>query len=125
MPMNPEHLPLLALLVAAVFVGGVALRDLLARRWVAAVRTGAVALLALVLGFVGGTRLGKREEPRINHLPGLVPLTRSTGTQAGTTLLLGGVAISVAPQEHCVMTLGRISPLPHARLARYGSAGDL
>src|SRR5262245_30579023 len=72
MPMNPEHLPLLALLIAVVFVGGVALRDLLARRWLAALRAGAIALLALVLAFVGGTHLGKHEKPRITRLPGLV-----------------------------------------------------
>jgi hypothetical protein len=54
---------------------------------------------------VGGTRLGRHEKPRINHLPGLVPLTRTTGTQDGTTLLLGGVSVSVVPRDRCVIAL--------------------
>lgn len=103
MPMNPEQLPLLALLIAGAFVGAVAVRDLIARRWSAALRTGGVALLALALGFVGGTRLGRHEKPRINRLPGLVPLRRTAGTP--TALRLGGVSVYVVPQNRCVIAL--------------------
>ncbi|HKO23070.1 MAG TPA: hypothetical protein VJX91_10505 [Candidatus Eisenbacteria bacterium] len=101
--MNPEQLPLLALLIAGVFVGAVAVRDLLARRWIVALRGGGVALLALALGFAGGTRLGKHDRPRISRLPGLVPLNRTAGTS--TALLLGGVSVHVVPQNRCVLAL--------------------
>jgi hypothetical protein len=103
MPMNPEHLPLLALLVAALFVGVVAIRDLLARRWIAALRAGAVAVAALTLGFVGGTRLGRHDKARISPLAGLVPVSRTTRDPAGTNLLLGGVSVSIVPQDRCVI----------------------
>ena len=103
MTISPEHLPLLALLIAGVFVGAVAVRDLLAGRWIAALRTGGVALLALAMGFVGGTRVGKHKMPRIRRLPGLVPLNGNAGTS--TLLLLGGVSIYVVPQNRCLVAL--------------------
>ena len=101
--MNPEHLPLLALLIAAVFVAGVAIGDLMARRWLAGLRAGGVALLALTLAFVGGTRLGRHERPRITRLSGLVPVDVRPGDVAGTRLILGGVSVSVAPRNRCVL----------------------
>ena len=122
MTISPEHLPLLALLIAGVFVGAVAVRDLLAGRWIAALRTGGVALLALAMGFVGGTRVGKHKMPRIRRLPGLVPLNGTAGTS--TLLFLGGVSIYVVPQNRCVLALDG-DTLPHARLAPHGVAGDL
>jgi hypothetical protein len=104
--MNTEHLPLLALLIAAVFVTGVAIGDLMARRWLAGLRTGGVALLAFALAFVGGTRLGRHERPRITRLHGLVPMNVSSagpGDVAGTRLILGGVSISIASRDRCVL----------------------
>jgi len=101
--MNTEHLPLLALLIAAVFVAGVAIGDLMARRWLAGLRTGGVALLAFALAFVGGTRLGRHERPRITRLHGLVPVDAQPGDVAGTRLILGGVSVSIASRDRCVL----------------------
>jgi hypothetical protein len=101
--MNPEHLPLLALLIAAIFVAGVAIGDLMARRWLAGLRAGGVALLALALAFVGGTRLGRHEQPRITRLHGLVPVDAQPGDVAGTGLILGGVSVSIASRDRCVL----------------------
>jgi hypothetical protein len=101
--MNPEHLPLLALLIAATFVAGVAIGDLMARRWLAGLRAGGVALLALALAFVGGTRLGRHEQPRITRLHGLVPINARPGDVAGTRLFLGGVSVSIASRDRCVL----------------------
>jgi hypothetical protein len=104
--MNPEHLPLLALLIAAVFVAGVAIGDLMARRWLAGLRAAGVALLALALTLAGGTRLGRHERPRITRLHGLVPMNVSgarSANVAGTRLILGGVSVSIASRDRCVI----------------------
>jgi hypothetical protein len=101
--MNPEHLPLLALLIAALFVAGVAVGDLMARRWLAGLRAGSVALLALALALIGGTRLGRSEHPRITRLHGLVPIDARPGDVAGTRLILGGVSVSIASRDRCVL----------------------
>jgi hypothetical protein len=101
--MNPEHLPLLALLIAAVFVAGVAIGDLMAQRWLAGLRAGGVAILALALAFVGGTRLGRNERPRITRLHGLVPINARPGDVAGTKLILGDVSVRIASRDRCVL----------------------
>jgi hypothetical protein len=105
MPMNPEHLPLLALLIAAVFLAGIAVRNLMTRRWVGGMRAGAIALIALALAFVGGTRLGRKEPPRITRLHGLVPSNPDVrpSDSVGTQLVLGGVTIAMAGQDRCVL----------------------
>jgi hypothetical protein len=114
--MNPEWLPEMALLLAGVLAGAIALRFLFTRQPGRGIRAGAIGIACIALAFV---LAGAHESVRSNHAAGsrrvrpnplaLVPAAPdSTGKDSESvptmSLLLGDVLLRVAPSDRYVFS---------------------
>jgi hypothetical protein len=95
-PMNPEFLPELGLLIASVLAGGAALRLLFARQLGKAMRAGAASVACIALTFVMVKTFHK--------LPG--PPTLKPAAENSMSLVLGDVVLRVAPSDRYVLSVG-------------------
>jgi len=104
-PIDPQFLPEIALLVAAVFSGVAAIRFLIGGNRSHALKAGAGAVGCIALAFV----LARTMHPESGTLA-LIPAAKSDTSapkaKRATTLVLGGVLVRVAPADQYVLSVG-------------------
>lgn len=94
-PMNPEYLPELGLLIAGGFAAGVAIHSLATRRFRRSLLAAAAGLACLALTFVSAKTL---------HRPPGPPVLRPA-TESSMSLVLGDVTLRVAPAKQYLLSV--------------------
>ena len=114
--MNPEFLPEFALLLAGVFLGAVAVRLLVARRWRRAMGLGAISVTLILVGLVAGKygthwKYSERWRLRPSMRPApLVPVASPERVKPDSegaryvSLLLGDVLLQVGASDRYVLS---------------------
>jgi len=111
--MNPEWLPEMALLLAGVFAGGMAVHLLFTRQLRKGIPAGAISILCIVLAFaLARTHESARwtSAPQLRHARrdplAILPAARdSTERDSTLSLSLGGVLLRLAPNDQYVFTV--------------------